>query len=439
MTALSCRMAWLRTGVLMLGLAGSLLAPLGCSNGSGSTSPTASGTGTPLNSNMPPAAVSVLSPYTAITGANTQPITVSGDFAPGYPNELLTSVTVCVPGTTTCQTIPNIVVDTGSVGLRLISTPLTLALPVVTSGTAPLGECLEFVDSFVWGPVVTADVQLGSALAAGVPIQIIGSPTFAPPPALCTSSGLPEQGTVDTFGANGVLGVGLFSADCGSLCTADRPAAPAIYFTCPSRSAPCAPTPVPVPQQVQNPVHFLPQDNNGVIIALPAVDSNGAARVEGTLVFGIGTAANNGLGNAQVYTTDADGTFTALYQGRSYPGSLLDTGSSVLFLLDPITLGIPTCGANTTAPGDYCPATPVEATATTVGVTGAIGTVAFSIANADSLLRTSTNNAFSNLAAPFNARPEALTLGLPFFFGRNVFVAIAGQSTPAGDGPYWAY
>jgi hypothetical protein len=107
MTILSCRMAWLRTGVLMLGLAGSLLVPLGCSNGSGATSTTASGPGSPPSSNTPPATVSILSPYTAITGANTQPITVSGDFAPGYPNELLTSVTVCVPGTTTCRTIPS--------------------------------------------------------------------------------------------------------------------------------------------------------------------------------------------------------------------------------------------------------------------------------------------------------------------------------------------
>jgi len=29
--------------------------------------------------------------------------------------------------------------------------------------------------------------------------------------------------------------------------------------------------------------------------------------------------------------------------------------------------------------------------------------------------------------------------GLPFFFGRNVFTAIEGQSTPAGPGPYWAF
>ena len=29
--------------------------------------------------------------------------------------------------------------------------------------------------------------------------------------------------------------------------------------------------------------------------------------------------------------------------------------------------------------------------------------------------------------------------GLPFFFGREVFVAIEGQETPSGPGPYYAY
>ena len=42
MTTLSCRIAWLRTGVLILGLAGGLLVPLGCNSGSGATSTTTS-------------------------------------------------------------------------------------------------------------------------------------------------------------------------------------------------------------------------------------------------------------------------------------------------------------------------------------------------------------------------------------------------------------
>ena len=57
---------------------------------------------------------------------NVQPIAVNGgptaDSSSGhtYPNVAFTSVTVCVPGTSNyCQTIDGVLVDTGSVGLRL--------------------------------------------------------------------------------------------------------------------------------------------------------------------------------------------------------------------------------------------------------------------------------------------------------------------------------
>jgi hypothetical protein len=63
------------------------------------------------------------------------------------------------------------------------------------------------------------------------------------------------------------------------------------------------------------------------------------------------------------------------------------------------------------------------------------GQVSFEVANADLLFQTG-NTAFSNLAGSFES---GFAWGLPFFFGRNVFVAIEGQSTPAGTGPYWAF
>ena len=39
------------------------------------------------------------------------------------PNFLFTTVTVCAPGTSTCATIPNVLVDTGSYGLRILASP----------------------------------------------------------------------------------------------------------------------------------------------------------------------------------------------------------------------------------------------------------------------------------------------------------------------------
>ena len=429
----------------VLGLVLYLLLLPGCGGGSSSSSSPppssngASGSGSVPGNGSVPSSDSLRSPYTVLTGPNVQPVSVSGDFVYGFINDMLTSVTVCVPGTTTCQTIPDILVDTGSSGLRLVASQLQLALPAVTSGGTPLGECLEFVDSFVWGPVVTADVAIADEQAAAVPIQLLGSPEFAGPPAFCSSSGLPETNTVASLGANGILGVGLFAYDCGTVCTSQGPLEPpAIYFSCPGINAPCTPTAIPLASQVQNPVRLFPQDNNGVLISLPPIDANGALSVAGTLTFGIGTAANNGLGNAQVYTPDVFGRFTTIYKGISYPGSYLDTGTSVLSILIPSILGIPLCAANTAASGDYCPSTIVSNTATTLGTNGTTGTVVFNIANANTLVN-STNWAFNDLATPFQSSPVAFAWGLPFFFGRNVFVAIEGQSTPAGVGPYWAY
>src|SRR5271168_5480417 len=82
-------------------------------------------------------------------------------------NTLFTSVTVCVPGSTTsCQTIDHIQVDTGSFGLRILAPVLTLTLPVETLANGnSLAECTEFVDGFSWGPIVTADLQIAGETA----------------------------------------------------------------------------------------------------------------------------------------------------------------------------------------------------------------------------------------------------------------------------------
>jgi hypothetical protein len=60
------------------------------------------------------------------------------------------------------------------------------------------------------------------------------------------------------------------------------------------------------------------------------------------------------------------------------------------------------------------------------------------VGNGDALL-TSGNFAISNLAGPGGNRTSGFIFGLPFFYGRTVFTAINGASTPGGAGPYFAY
>src|ERR1700684_3171714 len=62
---------------------------------------------------------------TTTTGQNVAPIVVNAGPANNYANGACATVTVCVPGTSTCQTIDGMLVDTGSSGLRILSSALT--------------------------------------------------------------------------------------------------------------------------------------------------------------------------------------------------------------------------------------------------------------------------------------------------------------------------
>ena len=55
------------------------------------------------------------------SGQNVATLAVNSGVTGNYANGIFTTVTVCVPGTSTCQTIDNVLVDTGSIGLRLLS------------------------------------------------------------------------------------------------------------------------------------------------------------------------------------------------------------------------------------------------------------------------------------------------------------------------------
>src|ERR1700759_2698731 len=62
-----------------------------------------------------------------VTGSNVWDVTVdSSSYDRNLPEA---SVRVCVPGTQKCQTVPHILVDTASTGLRIYSAALKYALP----------------------------------------------------------------------------------------------------------------------------------------------------------------------------------------------------------------------------------------------------------------------------------------------------------------------
>lgn len=367
----------------------------------------------------------------AQSAENVAPITVNAGPAGNYANGAFASVTLCVPGTSTCQTVDGVLVDTGSSGLRILSSVITVALPQqnATDGN-PVVECLPFVGSYTWGPVQTADIQIAGEKASAVPLQVLSDTDFKVPSG-CTNFGVTPADTLEALGANGILGVGLFAQDCGQACVQTGASNPGLYYECLS-STTCTVTGESLAQQLPNPVSMFASDNNGVIIELPAV-SGGAVSVTGSLVFGIGTQTNNAIGSASVYTPDDNGYFTAVYKNESYPGSFIDSGSNGYFFLDSSITGLTNC---VNAAGFYCPSSTENLSATNQGVNGTSGAVNFSVANAETLFESSTDFAFADLGGP---APDYFDWGLPFFFGRNVFTAIEGKSTTDGTGPFWAY
>jgi Protein of unknown function (DUF3443) len=377
---------------------------------------------------------------------NVESITVdSGPSGVSAVNTAYVSIKICVPSTTTCQTIDHIEVDTGSTGLRILygalNASLNSALPQEGNGVANtvLTECLQFADGSSYGSLRLADITLPVSMktVSNLVVQVIGDPAYTVPNGTVTGQSScppPAENTVSQFGANGILGVGPFAQDCGSLCATT--AVPHTYYSCTSTST-CADSTASLTQQVQNPATLFTSDNNGVIVELPAVGSAGAGTVTGSLVFGIGTQSNNALGSATVLPENtSSGFITATYKGTAYSHGFIDSGSNGNYFIDSSLTPCPMPNQ-----GFYCPTSIMMETATLQGTNATMLTASFSVANANTLFANLSYTAFSNLGGT-NPDPsgQAFDLGLPFFYGHNVFTAFETATNAGGyPGPYFAY
>lgn len=383
-----------------------------------------------------------------VTGSNVMQITANGSLCsqnsayPNYPNEPCVSVKICAPGSTTnCQQISNILLDTGSYGLRVFKSVLNSALATaltaseITSGTSTVGECVLYGDgSSDWGPVVNADVVLGSEPAVTVPIQMIDA-SFSKPPSSCTS--LDQDPSI---GFNGILGVGLFVQDCGDSCANNKNNG--MYYGCTGSgaTASCTALAVSLVNQVTNPVAKLPTDNNGVILKFPSIALGGVSAVSGYLILGINTQSNNAPGSVTTYATNANGDFLTAFNGTVGMTAFLDSGSNAYFFpVGSMSSTLKDCGlTNSQLSGFFCPASAASLSATTSGTSGSpSSTVPFSIGNTYTLF-SGNNMVFIEMGADAGFGGD-FDWGFPFFLGRNVVLGFEGAKSSLGTGPYWAY
>jgi hypothetical protein len=402
-----------------------LVMAAGCGGGEGGSSGTASSSALslPNGPSLP-----------QITGFNVLPVSVGGSFQ--YANEATVSVTICDESNGNCQTIDNILLDSGDYGLRIFRQVLNPSLaaalsPVQVNNTQPVYECTQYGDgSAVWGPVELSSVILSGEQPVLVPIQVAGPASFNSSQ-VCPAAPLLSSPSDALY--NGSLGIGFFAQDCGDMCASS--AQNGQYFTCSGNT--CTSIAVQTSIQVQNPVAALQTDNNGVLLRFPSVPAGGLPSVIGYLILGIGTQSNNTPSGVSTYGADNNAgdinyeTFTTNFEGASYSG-FLDIGSNGLFFPSNQIPTITVDGAEW-----FNPPSLLTLSAMNVGYpSGPAGEVEFQVNNFNTLMF-SSNNVFSDLAGPGPDR--WFDWGLPFFLGRNIYIGIEGTTSSLGTGPYWAY
>jgi len=363
--------------------------------------------------------------------ANTAVITVSSGVAQVIDIPTV-NLKICAPGTSNCQVVNNVLVDTASYGLRLVGSAVSGVLnnlPQVTSGGAPVAECGKFVSSYTWGTVRTVDLTIGSEHAASLPVQIIGDLGTSNVPSSCTNGGA-SANTARDLGANGILGIGPAPVDCGINCATSTSATYNNYYACPNGNSSCTVALVPVAQQVANPVHRFATDNNGVIVQMPNISNSGQGSATGLLTFGIGTQSNNALGASTVLTSTTTGDVSATFLGSSAM-AFFDTGSNAYFFDDSSQRK---CSTNTQF---YCPTSSTTYTATLTGRNGASGGVSMPVVNADAVFANASTFAFNDIAGPFGMSGW-LDLGMPHFYGKTIYFGMDRTST-GGQQPYVAF
>lgn len=382
-----------------------------------------------------PAAGTAASGVVSVTpnGSNVLPVAIKNRAGASLltPNTPYVSVTVCQPGNLqSCVVVPDVLVDTGSTGLRLFASALGgFSLPTIsTASGAQLANCAQFASGYAWGGMYSATVVLGGqATTQPIPVQVVGAAGLPQAPSSCQSTGSDLASQFSTA-VNGVLGISNFAQDCGSGCVAST--RNGLYYACSGNS--CTASRASLSQQTTNPIAALAAGyNNGSILDFPAVPSTGQASVTGQLILGIGTQSNNALAaGAQVYPMDSLGNFKIAVNGAAAISGFLDSGSNgyFLYLSD---LQNQTCG------GFYCPTNPYTLQTVTTGATGSPSAQQATVLyNANTLF--STQNAALPGLGGTAAIDGYVDLGMPFFYGRRIATGLQGTNASAPNG-YWAY
>ncbi|HZU50962.1 MAG TPA: DUF3443 family protein, partial [Sphingomicrobium sp.] len=164
-----------------------------------------------------------------------------------------------------------------------------------------------------------------------------------------------------------------------------------------------------------------------------------------TVIFGIGTQPDNALTATNVLPLTnsssqlGPGVLTVSFDGEQLTESFLDSGSDDYYFVD---ASLPACTQADYSPF-YCPSAPSALSPTLIGTNGATASGAFTLYspldvsnNATAAPGLGVNPTLITPPLPF---ADTFDFGIPFFFGRTVYVAIEGRSAGRMAGPYFAF
>ena len=273
------------------------------------------------------------------------------------------------------------------------------------------------------------------------------------------------------LGANGLLGVGPYQYDCdvpglptgpgssttfgigsSNACASSSTPPPGAYYTCPASG--CVDSLVPASQQIQNPVSKFATDNNGVILELPSVASGVGGKTLPVLWFSASAPSPTMRLTAAQSSWRLMPTTLTMHGWDFQPSSTMSPTPTRIRIPDSaVTSSTAARLISSPEPGDYwdqhlrqrpkrslLPGVDPNLTAGNQASGSTIRSeVPFFVSDPSTLPAGTT--AFSDLAAPDTSGLQNFVWGLPFFYGRNVYTAIWGATSPSGvpPGPFWAY
>lgn len=354
---------------------------------------------------------------------------VNGD----YVNGLFATVTVCSVGRNNCVDVENVLVDTGSTGLRLMASSLPkdkITIEYNTLNGLVVSECSQFVSGVMWGALANLDIKLAGEAAANTAVQIIGAENTPSMPNECASKGQ-SLATAKILGANGILGISNFLNDCGVFCESVNNQ---YYYGCDQLS--CINIAVDGKSQVFNPIAKFIKNNNGTVIQLPNVASAGEVTLNGVLIFGIDTEENNSLGLAKRITLESStANFTTVYKGFNYPRSYFDSGSNGVYFDDS---SIPECNSVGFA-SYYCPSSALSIDVIFKGSRQEIYNYTFMGNSAEKTGGVNLNAPVQPaLIGTAGGSFQDFVWGLPFFYGKSVYTSLEGSAI-SSNGFFVAY